>query len=234
MPKGAVRDFHSPMRHGPSLTILRASRAMLPVALIAIMAPVAAGAQGNEVQVLSAQPGSTLTIRGSTTIGARWSCRAGDVDSRVAVVAPPSDSVAIPEVRGVMIHVLVRSLRCQSGLMERSMRSALRADRDTAAQYIRGVFEIFDEVKQSASEPHLAGALKVAGVERNVFLRARVTAAPDGSLHVRSEVPMTLSAFSIEAPRVMWGAVRARDAVTVEVDLRFSELPATAARGRNP
>ena len=174
------------------------------------------------LDVLEALPGSSLTIRGSTTIGARWSCHASGVESRVAVAGVPSHPSPIPDVRGVSIYVKVAALRCQSTLMERSMRHAMRADRDTAAQYIRGLFEIYDEVRpEHPNEAHLAGALKVAGIERNVYLKARVTPQPGGALHVESVVPMTLSAFDIEPPRVLWGAVRARDAITVEVDLRY-------------
>lgn len=173
--------------------------------------------------VLHALPGSTLTIRGSTTVGKSWSCRAENVLSRVAV-APPDRSGTrpeIPEVRGVTIHVVVSALKCQNGMMERAMRQALRADRDTAAQSISGVFEIYDEMKPvDPREAHLAGALRVAGNERNVFLRARIEPQEDG-LHVRSAVPLTLSSFGITPPRVLFGAVRARDAISVEVELRY-------------
>jgi hypothetical protein len=173
--------------------------------------------------VLEALTGSRLTIRGSTTIGKSWSCTAPNVLSRVAV-APAEHTQqtgTIPEVRGVMIHVPVSALRCQSGLMERAMRSALKADRDTAALNITGVFEIYEEVKPvSPEEAHLAGALRVAGQERNVFLKAHVEPQAD-VLHVRSVVPLKLSSFDIEPPRVLFGAVRARDAIRVEVDLRY-------------
>ena len=173
--------------------------------------------------VLHALAGSTLTIRGSTTVGKGWSCRASNVVSRVAVAPPNSSGTRpeIPEVRGVTIDVPVSSLRCQNGMMERAMRRALRADTDTAAQSISGVFEIYDEMKPvDPREAHLAGALRVAGTQRNIFLRAHIEPQAD-TLHVRSVVPLLLSSFGIEAPRVFFGAVRARDAITVEVDLRY-------------
>jgi hypothetical protein len=143
-------------------------------------------------------------------------------------VAPPDVSgrrPEIPEVRGVTIHVPVSALKCQNGMMERAMRQALRADRDTAAQYISGLFEIYDEARPvDEREAHLAGALRVAGAQRNVFLRAFIEPQAD-ALHVRSVVPLALSDFGITAPRVLFGAVRARDAVTVEVELRYPRLP---------
>jgi hypothetical protein len=120
-----------------------------------------------------------------------------------------------------MIHVPVSALKCQSGMMERAMRQALRADRDTSAQYISGLFEIYDEMRPlDEREAHLAGALRVAGAQRNVFLRASIEPKAD-ALHVRSVVPLSLSSFDIEPPRVLFGAVRARDAITVEVELKY-------------
>lgn len=177
--------------------------------------------------VLHALTGSTLTIRGSTTIGKSWSCRAANAVSRVAVAPldPSATRPEIPEIRGVTIHVPVSTLKCQNGMMERAMRQAMRADRDTAAQSITGVFEIYDEMRPvDPREAHLAGALRVAGRVRNVFFRARIEPQTD-ALRVRSVVLLMLSDFGIDPPRVLFGVVRARDAITVEVDLRYPRPP---------
>src|SRR5688572_25217979 len=98
--------------------------------------------------VVNAMSGSSLTIRGSTTIGANWHCASTGVESNMAVAARAAheDRSMLPEVRGVTIHLPVAALRCQSGGMERAMRRALKADRDTAAQSIVGRFEIADDV----------------------------------------------------------------------------------------
>ena len=221
-----VPTSHSPRRLFPFCVHLPPHIAALLLVLISL-AGAAAQTPAPEPpptpEVLEALSGSTLTIRGSTTIGRNWSCRAANVQSRVAVARSDHPAIypEIPEVRGVTLQVPVSALKCQNGLMERAMRHALRADRDTAAQAIRGVFEIYDDVKPvDPREAHLAGALRVAGTERNVFLRARIEPQADG-LHVRSIVPLSLGSFGIEPPRVLFGAVRARDAITVEVELRY-------------
>jgi hypothetical protein len=190
----------------------------------------ASSAMGQEppvTLVVTALPGSTLTIRGSTTVGARWHCRAASIDSRVAVAPRPVGAASsVPEVRGVTVFVPVSALRCQSGPMERAMRHALRADRDTAAESIIGRFEVPDTIPAPrANEAHLVGGLRVAAVERGVFLHAFVARQEDGTLRVTSTIPLTLSQFQIVAPRVLFGAVRARDAISVEVDLLFPPMP---------
>lgn len=171
--------------------------------------------------VLEALPGSTLTIRGSTSVGAPWHCTARDVSARVAAMALP-DSAALPDVRGIALHVPVASLKCQSGLMERQMRRTIRADVDTAAQYISGRFDIQDDASAPApNQRFLYGAIKVAGAERNVFLNVMIDRLPDGTLHAKSRVPLALTDFGMVPPRVLFGIVRARDAVIVDVDLKY-------------
>lgn len=171
--------------------------------------------------VLEALPGSTLTIRGSTSVGAPWHCTARDVSARVAAMALP-DSAALPDVRGIALHVPVASLKCQSGLMERQMRRTIRADVDTAAQYISGRFDIQDDAAAPAqNQRFLYGAIKVAGAERNVFLNVMIDRLPDGTLHAKSRVPLALTDFGMVPPRVLFGIVRARDAVIVDVDLKY-------------
>lgn len=202
-------------------------RLFIAVAAATATAGTSAGAQGDvrQARVIEALAGSSLTIRGSTTVGARWHCRSDGMQSRVAIAGSTNGST-IPEVRGVTVYVPVSALRCQSGPMERAMRHALRADRDTAAQHIVGRFEVPDTIAVvHPNEAHLVGGLRVAAVERGVFLHASVMPEPDGTLRVRSQIPLTLSQFRIEAPKVLFGAVRARDAISVEVDLRFPPPP---------
>ena len=112
------------------------------------------------------------------------------------------------------------------------MRHALNADRDTAATTISGRFEIVDEfLPQQQNQRDLVGALRVAGRERNVYLRAFVSFDADGAMRVRSVVPLTLTAFEITPPRVLFGAVRARDAITVEVELLYPRPTFAATNG---
>ena len=172
--------------------------------------------------VLDALPGSTLTIRGSTSVGAPWHCTASNVTARVAAI--PMDSLALPDIRGIALHVPVSALKCQSGMMERQMRKTIRADVDTAAHYISGRFDIQDDAAApSPNQRFLYGAIKVAGTERNIFLNVTIDRLPEGTLHARARVPLALTDFGMVPPRVLFGIVRARDAVVMEVDLKYKQ-----------
>lgn len=192
--------------------------------MVLAVAPRIAGAQDvHAPMVLHAMPASTLTIRGSTSVGASWHCVASHIDARVAVAAPLDTIVStLPDVRGIALHVPVSTLKCQSGPMERAMRRTIKADMDTAAQAISGRFDIADDAPPPRpNQRYLFGALKVAGVERNVYLAATIDPQPDGTLRVRSRVPLALTDFGMTPPRVLFGIVRARDAVVVDVDLFY-------------
>lgn len=105
------------------------------------------------------------------------------------------------------------------------MWQALKADRDTAARVIVGHFELGDRLPTSQTrEVNLAGTLRVAGTERVITLRSIVTPLSDGSMFVHSEASLSLSTFGISPPRVLLGVVRARDAVTIQVDLRYTDV----------
>jgi hypothetical protein len=185
---------------------------------LAVMAGVRAQS-GDEPLAVTARPGSSLTIRGSTTIGARWHCTATDIKA-TAIMKDGVLSIDAHEVMWVSVDVPVWKLRCQSGPMERAMRKAMRADKDTSSA-IAGHFATDPGRPEATRAAHLIGTLTVTGITQNVELSAQTERSPDGMLRVRSVVPLTLSAFRITPPRVLFGAVRARDAITVEVNLVF-------------
>ena len=104
--------------------------------------------------------------------------------------------------------------------MNRAMRKAMRADVDTT-RVIEGHF-ITDPGRPDADRArYLAGTLTVSGVTREVAFASEVERASDGTMRVRSTIPLALTGFRITPPRVLFGAVRARDAIAVEVDLIF-------------
>jgi len=184
------------------------------VALVAGAA--GASAQDTEPPVaLKALHGSALIIRGSTTVGKGWSCTSTSIAA--TVILREGTAIASASIQTVSIVVPVGSLRCQSGPMERAMRKAMRADEPANANIV-GAFTA--QPHSDSATAHLEGSLTVAGVQQPVILEAAVASVGD-VLNVQSRIPLTLSQFRIAAPRVLFGAVRARDAITVDVALLF-------------
>ena len=126
-------------------------------------------------------------------------------------------------VQSVSVSVPVSLLRCQSAAMERAMRKAMRAERDSTASIVGSFAAHRADAKSDTSGVHLDGTLTVAGVCQPIVFYVALDALTDSVFRVQSTLPLTLHAFNITPPRVLWGAVRARDAITVEVDLRFEK-----------
>jgi hypothetical protein len=169
---------------------------------------------------ITALPGSSLTIHGSTTIGARWSCSATNIAAS-AVMQPGALEFTAETVQSVSVSVPVSLLRCQSAAMERAMRKAMRAERDPAASIVGSFAAHRAGAAKDTTGVHLDGTITVASVCQPIVFYVALDALSDSVFRVRSTLPLTLHAFDIVPPRVLWGAVRARDAITVEVDLRF-------------
>jgi hypothetical protein len=206
------------------------SRHVIVVFLFAVAGRTGVMAQTKGLVTESALPTSSLTIRGSTTIGASWHCTAREITARAEVIA--TGAFTLDVIRQVFVSVPVWKLRCQSGPMERAMRRAMRAEHDTASAIV-GLFWPHEPALplEPGTGPHLHGSLTVAGVQRDVRLDLHLEQHGSDTLHVASSLPLTLSAFAITPPRVLFGAVRARDAITVNVDLRFP-APAAGAEQR--
>jgi hypothetical protein len=175
---------------------------------------------------LAALPGSTLTIRGSTTIGAHWSCTATDIKA-AAGLDIGARAFTAEAVRTVSVNVLVFALRCQSAAMERAMRKAMRADSDSNSAIIGNFATRLANGAHQASNGHLDGALIVAGVKRAVVFDVIGERMSDSVFRVQCSVPLTLSDFNISPPGTLFGLIRARDSIAVEVDMLFARrMPA--------
>lgn len=201
---------------------------LLPVSGAAVAQPV----HGTTVP-LWALPGSTLTIRGSTTIGAHWSCVATDINA-VAGLDPSAHALTAEAVRTVHVNVLVFALRCQSPAMDRAMRKAMRADRDSNSAIVGTFAARMGRDTHQASDEHLDGALIVAGVIKSVVFDVIGERMSDSVYRVQCSVPLTLSDFKIDPPGTLFGLIRSRDSIAVEVDMRFARRMPTAPSGVKP
>jgi hypothetical protein len=198
---------------------MRTARLVLYTFVSFALPDLARAQRADEPIALHAKPGSTLTIRGSTTVGARWHCTAAHVKA-TAVLSNAAVSGDAHEVRWVTVLVSVADLKCQSAPMDRAMRKALRADADPT-HVIAGHFTTDPGRPDSSRARYLLGTLTVSGVTRQVAFGSDVEYLPDRALRVRSMIPLALTDFQITPPRVLFGAIRARDAIAVEVNLVF-------------
>jgi len=185
---------------------------MLPLVAAAIV--VAGAAAGEPTARMALQPGSVLSVAGTSNIH-DWTCRARAVAASIEV------SAAL--VRRADLTVPVRFLACGNDTMDGKLRDALKA---SSHPMIRFTLERYEPIASGAVE--VGGSLTIAGVTRAITSKVEVERQPDGSVRARASVPLKMTDFGVEPPRALLGALKTGDAITVEFDLRASGAAAAA------
>lgn len=202
---------------------------------VAAALAVASAAGAQDVIRLHEQSGSTVRLDGTTTIRASWRCtsdrpdaameldgrRAGAAEAVVGGAAPTE--TAVHAVQRISLRVQASDLDCGNPMASRALRKALRA------QDVIGEFRLVPGSASSARSVRVQGQLTVAGVTRDVTMDVATTWDADGSVRASGELPLRLSDFNIEPPRVLFSAVRASDRLKVTFDLRLGVPPAERA-----
>lgn len=71
----------------------------------------------------------------------------------------------------------------------------------------------------------ISGDLSMAGRTRRIEVKASVRRLSRTRFQVRAELPLRMTDFGIVPPTALFGAIRARDDLTVSFDLRLEVVP---------
>lgn len=208
---------------------------LLGACLGMLVVPERIAAQDSSLR-LTQRPGSTVRLNGTTTIRAKWSCtgdqpdasmeldtRRNEADALLNAIAR-ADGVAPGAVRRITLRVKAADLKCGNGLETKALRRAI------GGQDVIGEFRVASGAAATSSQVRVAGQLTVAGVTREVVLDVATRWMPDGTVRASGAMPLNLSDFNIEPPRVLLSAVRAVDRLTVSFDLLLAVAePANAS-----
>ncbi len=221
---------------------------MRPLVLISLILVASAG-QAAEATGLTAGAGSAVALEGSSNV-AGWRCSGKSIDAQMVVAAsadhinnvidriedgnigvwmsePSRGRFATPDFN---LNVPVASFRCGNRVMESDMRRALKADRHPNVEFtfveVRGIRHDLDSGLYQAD---IAGDLTLAGVTRRIDLTVSALRMSRSSFRVRARLPLMMTDFGVTPPTVLFGAVRARNSLTVHFDLVL-EIRPTASR----
>lgn len=202
--------IHGRRAASAALRVFRRSTAALVATVLVLSASGLAAQSPTRLEPLS---GSSVTLRGRTTVGA-WRCSIGGAWALVDVSAadPLSDLV---------VRLPVARVRCGSRGMERDLRAALRSERhpDIVVRDVRAT-SVSDGVLR------VEAIVEVAGVARAVSSTVRADATDPDRMRVAGSLALRMTDFDVQPPIAMLGLVRAHDDVVVEYDVRVA-LPAT-------
>lgn len=213
--------------------------------LIAMLLVALAGSAA-EATRLTAAAGSAVVLDGSSNV-AGWRCRGTSIDAEMTVATTAAhlndviDRVedgnigvwmARPELGrfptpDFELAIPVTTFRCGNRVMESDMRAALKADRHPNVAFtfrrLRGGVE--HDLDSGLYHATIAGDLTLAGVTRPIDVKISAQRLSRSSFRVRAVLPLRMTDFGITPPSALFGAIRARNGLTVQFDLTLNVVP---------
>jgi hypothetical protein len=205
-----------------------------------------------EATRLTAGAASAVVLEGSSNV-TDWRCRGTSIDARMLVATSPAHinevidriedgnigvwmsdpsrgSFPAPEFG---LSIPVASFRCGNRVMESDMRRALKAETHPMVRFsfreLRGGIQ--HDLDTGRYHAAIVGDLTLGGVTRTVDLTVSAQRLSRTSFRIRAVLPLRMTDFDVTPPTALFGAIRARDGLTVQFDL---VLEIAAAPRRQP
>lgn len=157
--------------------------------------------------ILTLAPSSRLWFEGTSTVKA-FTCSATKIDATVN-----ANSTGAPEslVKSARLSVAVASLDCKNGTMNDHMRKALKAKENPQITWQMKSYRV------EGTTVVMDGLLSIAGKENPLELTATGT-AENGTIKIKGSKQFRMTEFGVKPPKLMLGAMKVNDAVTVKFD----------------
>ena len=203
-------------------------------ALMAVAAT--AGAQSASAIRLRLDPGSEVTIEGTSSLHA-FHCKTNKIMAYVDVdpgYTKDLTKVARPIV-SVKVNIVVRTLSCGNGQMDKNMYSTLDADKNPLIKYTMSGYDILDgSAKPTAFVAKTTGTLMISGQEKVINMKINAERLSDGKATAQAEQEILMTDFGIKPPSFMLGTLKVGNEVKVKFNLKAGpELLAQLAAATN-
>jgi len=189
-------------------------------ALIAVTAT--AVAQSASAIRLRLDPTSEVTIEGTSSMHA-FHCKTNKINAYVDVdpgYVKDLTKVARPIV-SVKVNIVVRTLSCGNGQMDKNMYATLDADKNPLIKYTMSNYDILDGTKSPAAfVAKTTGTLQIAGQEKVISMKINAERLSDGKATAQAEEAIRMTDFGIKPPSFMFGRLKVGNDVTVKFNLK--------------
>jgi polyisoprenoid-binding protein YceI len=177
---------------------------------------------GKSVTTGSAQPSaspslslakeSRLWFDGTSTVRS-FSCAATKLHADVTA-EPQGDPASI--VKTASLNVPVAGLDCRNGTMNGHMQKALKVEANPLIMWRMTSYKV------EGSTVVIDGFLTIAGKENPIELRG-TGSADNGVLRVKGSKQLRMTEYGVKPPKLMLGAMKVADQVTVGYDIMLSQ-----------
>jgi len=180
----------------------------------------AAAAQGPSAVRLRLEPGSEVTVEGTSTMHA-YHCKTEKIMAYVDVdpgYTKDLTKIAKPIV-SVKVNILVNSLKCGNGTMDKNLYSTLNADKNPMITYTLSGYDILNGLSSSFAA-NTKGTLKISGTEKLVDMKINASRLAEGKVTAEGEETLLMTDFGIKPPSFMLGTLKVGNEVKVKFNLK--------------
>jgi polyisoprenoid-binding protein YceI len=158
---------------------------------------------------------STMTVYGSSNVR-DWTMDVVQING--TVLLGEADDQALPSIETIRVEVPVERMVSDKDRLQRHAHEALHKEEHPTISFTASDVQVAKAEADSFSVV-ADGKLTIKGNTRSVTMSAKGARRAGGALHVRGEHRLTLSAFNVERPSLMFGAIKVTDPVRVGFDV---------------
>lgn len=181
-----------------------------------------AGAQGANAIRLRLDPGSELTIDGTSSLHA-FHCKTNKINAYVDVdpgYTKDLTKIARPIV-SVKVNIVVRTLSCGNQQMDQNMYKTLKADKNPLIKYTLSGYNILDgSASPTAFAAKTTGTLTILGKDKVVDMKIDAAQLNEGNATAQGEQTLLMTDFSIKPPSFMFGTIKVGNEIKVKFHLK--------------
>jgi polyisoprenoid-binding protein YceI len=156
---------------------------------------------------------SNVTVSGTSTIH-DWHMTSSGVTCTAEFDANASGEVV--KLNALQVVLPAESLKSGKSGMDKNAYSALMTEKHKQI-----AFQLVS-AKIEAGVIQCQGKLKIAGVTKDVSLKATYTTLPGRVLQVKGSINLVMTDFGVQPPTFMFGSVTTGDAITVTFDVALA------------
>ena len=177
-------------------------------------------AQGPSAIRLRLEPGSEITIQGTSTLH-DFHCKTDKIMAYVDV--DPSytrdlTKVAKPLV-SVKVNIVAKTLTCGGGTIDNNMYKTLKTDQFQMIKYTMSGYDLLDATSSSFSA-NTKGTLQIAGQDKPVDIKINAARLAEGKATAEGEETIKLTDFGIDPPSFMFGRLKVGNELKVKFNLK--------------
>ena len=179
-----------------------------------------AGAQSASAIRLRLDPTSEVTIDGTSSMHP-FHCKTNKIMAYVDVdpgYTKDLTKVARP-ITSVKVNIVVRTLTCGNGQMDKNLYSTLNVDKNPIIKYTMSGYDILGTASPTTFVAQTTGTLTISGQEKSIAMKINAARLSDGKATAQGEQEVLMTDFGIKPPSFMFGTLKVGNEIKVKFNL---------------